>query len=377
MTKQEIIDKVKQNIPFDGISDIHLVDIKYDMMLVNQKTYDIEVDIILVLGFGEKLINIYTEIKSKMTPKDVRLIREKLPSTKVIGAENNAVYAFICPYLSPDSQKYCQEKNINFIDLSGNMLLRIPGQILIQRLNRPNLFKEPQLYRNPFIRGSSRVLRVLLKSPKRRWAVSDIETELIEESQRQNTKDAFKLSISSISKTVRALEEQLLIRRDNLAILIPEPRYMLSMWAEKYRDRYKSIKQSSITANNPFVLDVETSIKSLMMRFPNLDYNVTGAAAANFIAPYVNVDRIDIFVQQSQFGLFQQSFINEKSVGPNFQFIVPDDKGVSMYAQNIKGLKIVSSIQAYLDCYARGGRDAKQAEYILNEKIEKEWLKLQ
>lgn len=373
MTKQEIIDKIKQKTPFEGISDIRLVNIKLDADYNTSSFEKLESDVTLVLSFGEKLINVFGEIKTQITPKGIRLISEKLSSVKMLNPENTEVYALICPFLSPESQKYCQENNINFIDLSGNILLRIPGQLLVQRLGRPNLYKEPQLFRNPFIGGSSRVLRVLLKSPKQRWAVTEIETELIQESQKQNKKDTFKLSISSISKTIRSLEEKLLIRRDNLAILIPEPRYLLSLWAEKYRERYVSIKRSSWTGNNPFALDIELSIKGLKMRFPDLDYLVTGTAAANLLAPFVDTDRIDIFIQRNQASFIQRSFSNEQSTGPNFFFIFPDDNGVAMYSQEINGLKIVSPIQSYLDCYARGGRDAKQAEYLLNERIEKEW----
>lgn len=368
MTEQEIIDRIKQKVPFEGISDVRLVNV----IIGTGQFENFEADVTLMLSFGEKLINVFGEIKTQITPKGLMLLGEKLSAVKMSNKENQ-IYALICPFLSPESQKYCQEKNINFIDLSGNILLRIPGQLLIQRLGKPNLYKAPQLFRNPFFGGSSRVLRVLLKSPKRRWTVTEIEAELIQESQKQNTKDAFKLSISSISKTIRSLEEKLLIRRDNLAILVPEPRYLLSLWAEKYRERYASIKRSSWTGNNPFALDIELSIKGLKMLFSDLDYLVTGTAAANLIAPFVDTDRIDVFIQRNQADLIQRRFVNEQSIGPNFLFIVPDDKGVSMYTQDIKGLKIVSPIQAYLDCYARGGRDAKQAEYLLNNIIEKEW----
>jgi hypothetical protein len=34
---------------------------------------------------------------------------------------------------------------------------------------------------------------------------------------------------------------------------------------------------------------------------------------------------------------------------------------------------MVSNIQAYLDLYARGGRDLKQADYLLTNAIEPHW----
>jgi len=37
------------------------------------------------------------------------------------------------------------------------------------------------------------------------------------------------------------------------------------------------------------------------------------------------------------------------------------------------GVGVVSDVQAYLDLYARGGRDLKQAEVLLNSSIQRRW----
>ena len=44
-----------------------------------------------------------------------------------------------------------------------------------------------------------------------------------------------------------------------------------------------------------------------------------------------------------------------------------------MYAQLISGVPVVSDVQAYLDAFASGGRDQKQAEYLLSRNIEPRW----
>jgi hypothetical protein len=50
-----------------------------------------------------------------------------------------------------------------------------------------------------------------------------------------------------------------------------------------------------------------------------------------------------------------------------------DEGGVFMYSKRIgKGL-VVSAVQAYLDLYARGGRDLKQAEFLLTKSIQPRW----
>ena len=135
------------------------------------------------------------------------------------------------------------------------------------------------------------------------------------------------------------------------------------------------MRRSSWTGKNPFGFDVESSIKGLKSRFSNLDFLITGTSAANLIAPFANIDRIDVFLLNNQYDGALRNLNNEQSVGPDFLFIYPYDVGVSMYARQVKGLTIASDIQIYLDCYARGGRDLKQADYLLSNIIEKQWNK--
>lgn len=371
MTEQEIIEQVKKGAPFEGLSDIRLVETRVEPQIMNLPDQSIRPDVVLTLDFAGELVKVYGEVKTQVTPKLLRQLGPWLARLKALNQEEP--YALICPFLSPQSQQYCMENKIDFIDLSGNVLLRIPGKILIQRLGRANKYRGRQLFRNPFAGASSRVVRVLLQFPARTWGVTDIERELGQEAERQNRGGAFRLSISSISKTIQSLEEELLIRRDKMQIIVPDPRQLLFRWAEKYQERYRWIRRSSWTGKNPFGFDVESSIKGLKSRFSDLDFVMTGTAAANLVAPFVDSGRIDVFVLSNQSGEKLRILNNKQSVGPDFLFIEPYDIGVSMYTGEVEGVTIASAIQMYLDCYARGGRDAKQADYLLTNIIEKQW----
>jgi hypothetical protein len=39
------------------------------------------------------------------------------------------------------------------------------------------------------------------------------------------------------------------------------------------------------------------------------------------------------------------------------------------------GTPVVSSVQTYLDLFARGGRDLTQAEYLFEKQIAPEWVR--
>ncbi|MFH1226982.1 MAG: hypothetical protein V1701_03635 [Planctomycetota bacterium] len=383
MTEQEIIERIDKGEPFIGISNIRL----RGKVEPQPKGIDQSVrpDLAMGIEFNNIPIQIYGTIKTQVTPKILKEIGLWL--ARLNESDPNIRYVLICPFLSPESQKYCQENRVDFIDLCGNILIRIPGKVLIQRLNQPNLFKAPQLLRNPFFGASSRVARVLLQFPKRVWTVSEIQQELIEESFKQGRDKYFQISLSSISKAIKSLEEALLIRRDGVKVVVPEPKQLLFNWIEKYQKQYRWARypryngaQYVVEAwkcNNPFGFDIKSSVQGLRNQFPNLQTIVTGSAAASFIAPFVNIDQIDIFILDNyqQQTLLDFTSNTKQGKGPEFLFIYPYDQGVAMYARKIDDLTVASDIQTYLDCYALGGRDAKQAEYLLTNIIEKQWNK--
>jgi hypothetical protein len=369
MKEKEILEEIKKGKPFEGLTDIRIIEIQVEPSFYG----DIQTDVVILLGYGDLTLRVFGEIKAQVSPKILYQLGLWLKRAKALNPTET--YALICPFLSPQSQKYCRENNIDFIDLSGNILLRVPSKILIERLGRPNLYKEQQVFRDPFGGKSSRVIRVLLEFPNRTWTVTDIKKELLKESQRQKIEKGFQLSVSSISKTIQSLEEELLIRREGARIIIPSSNQILFRWAVKYRERYIWHRLSSLKTNNPFGLDINSSISKLKLRIPNLNYVVTSTAAANLIAPFANVDIIDVFLPQRQLVDELRNLNKEQCVGPDFLFILPYDVGIAMYSQEINGVTVASPIQVYLDCYARGGRDAKQADYLLTNVIKKQWNK--
>jgi hypothetical protein len=64
---------------------------------------------------------------------------------------------------------------------------------------------------------------------------------------------------------------------------------------------------------------------------------------------------------------------SQASSGPPIRVITPYDAGVFIYSNLLGRALVVSPVQAYLDLYARGGRDLKQAEYLLDNVIQRQW----
>ncbi len=377
MKEQEIIEQLKQKNLFEGLGGIRLSNIFAESYnSINNNLYctnipSMQSDIELKMDFSGIPITLYGEIKNQVTPKLLdqitpMFVRQKKSSPKEI-------YVLITPYLTTNSQNYCLKNGINFIDLSGNIFISVPGKIMIQRIGQQNKFPTKQILRNPFWGASSRVLRVLLQDPKRKWSISEIEKELNMESDIQ--KVDFKLSLASISKTTKSLEEELLIRRDQREIIVADPKLLLFKWADKYKEMNKRVSKKFSFSNNPYGTNVTNAVKQLITELPDFANSILmGSTAANIVAPYLEIDKIMLYViNKNNWEIPEIIDPLRQSIGPGFELYYPSDEGVFMYSKEMDGMRIASDIQIYLDCYSKGGRELKQAEYVLENVIKKRW----
>ncbi len=337
-------------------------------------------DVEFQLQSGQRSIHVYGEIKPAVSPK---LLEQLAPwIRRMRSLRKDVAFVLICPFLSLRSQTYCIENGIDFLDLAGNISINVPGAFTLQRLgmrgestDRSSTEQLPTT--NVFSGRSSRILRVLLEQIKPR-TLTEIASELEAETSRTSRafltqKLNFAVSLGAVSKALSSLEEQLWIRRQNSSIVVPEPRRLLLEWAEKYKERFRWRLRSSFQASNPFgktPAEIDQGLKSLVAT----PYVFTAAAAA-VDAPFIDLDRIDIFLLPNQDDTrLRQLPPTPMSQGiPTLRFIYPYDEGVFLYSNRQSNFPKVSNIQAYLDLYAQGGRDLKQADVLLDAAIAPRW----
>jgi len=369
--KKKALEALRNQLPVRDLPGVRIRAVKAQP----EDTFDVQFE----LESGASCVRVLGEFKSSVSPKLLEDIAPWIRRMKTLRPDVS--FALICPALPLRSQNYCIEQGIDFLDLSGNISINVPGKFILQRLGiRPteqDRKSASPAFTNVFSGRYSRVLRVLLEKPRPR-TLTEIANELETESNRiaqlfSTQKIRFTVSLGAISKALSSLDEQLWIRRQGSSILVPEPRRLLLEWAEKYKERYRWRLRSSFETSNPFgstLAQINSGIEPLV-RTP---YAFTSAAASTD-APFIDFDRVDIFLLPKQTDAKLRQLDNRPPAerAPRLRFIYPYDEGVFLYARRDASLPRVSNIQAYLDLYARGGRDLKQADYLLDNAIAPRW----
>lgn len=371
-TEQIVAQALRGQVPLKGLPGASIQNVREQP----EQPFDISFELLS----GPNRILVLGEIKSTFSPRLLEEIAPWIRRLKSLRADVSV--AVIAPLLSPQAQAFCIQNGIDFLDLAGNVFINVPGKFTLQRngMRARGEFGTPSgsaRIVNVFSGRFSRVLRVLLEQP-RSWTVTEIARELERESTRFRERYPgagvdFKISLGSISKAVAGLEEQLAIRRRGTAVIVPEPPRLLEQWAEKYKERYRWRLRSSFQTGNPFGSEL-AAIASGIGPLIQGAYAFSGAIATTSDAPFIDIDVVDVFVLGGAASAAALRDLKaQASSGPPIRAITPYDAGVFMYAKEVGRAPIVAPVQAYLDLYARGGRDLKQAEYLLNNVIQPQW----
>ncbi|HVA88577.1 MAG TPA: hypothetical protein VNL71_01925, partial [Chloroflexota bacterium] len=217
------------------------------------------------------------------------------------------------------------------------------------------------------------------------------------------------VSMGAISKAVAGMEEQLWVRRRGADILVPEPGRILQQWAEKYKERYRRRLRGAV---------MTTEALEAVGASTGVPWAASGAEAVADVAPWVERGVVDLFVTAPVADRLGGGDADSDGVGagdgrgygggsgsgrgfgdgsgygggsgsgggfgdgtgyggggglPELRWIVPYDPGVFLYSRRTGWGRVVSTVQAYLDLYARGGRDLEQAEHLRTTVLEPAW----
>lgn len=207
-----------------------------------------------------------------------------------------------------------------------------------------------------FTDKASIVPRKMLRNPKKKWIVNDFLSEGV--------------SLGWASEILTEMEKGGYIVRLSKGpasySILRNPHKLTSDWARWYQFKYNTVFC--------FYSNKENIEKRLIdyLKKENISYALTLFSGARKVAPYVKDPSIHIYIPDlSLLGdlvKFRQTLgiLELKGIG-NVSLVIPFYRNsVFKYLQSVRGAKVVSSLQLYLDLYSYNRRGMEQAEYLLN-----------
>ncbi len=348
---RDIIGQVAQRLRevLDEVPFIEIVSIEQEVVVAPGRETDLAAVIQTPLGKRRLVV----EVKAEGIPRTLRRVGEQLKAYADSLPDAYAVMS--APYISDRGRALCQQLGIGCLDLAGNVRLAF-DQVFIERSGFTNPSPERRLRRALFSPRSTRVLRVLLADPWRRWYVRDLAAEA-------------QLSLAQTSALKRKLLEQDLVREERRRIWLSKPEDLLREWAQAYT--YETNSSVSFytmlsTAGTEERLAAECARRGIR-------YGLALFSGAGRVAPFTRYDRAFAFVDSQFDDIAAALELKPVPTGANIVLLRPYDEGVFYGLQEVEGVKVVSDIQLYLDLKSYKGRGEEAADFLYERRIKLRW----
>ncbi len=240
----------------------------------------------------------------------------------------------VVPFMGETGRRLCEEKEIAWLDLSGNARIKAPG-LLINVEGKPNRFKSAGRPPNLFAPKSSRIVRQFLIHPDR--ALNQRELS-----------QAADLDEGYTSRIVRRLEETGLIVRDENGLLKPkDPDPFLDAWHEAYDFTRHNIIKGHVAARSGEEL-LHKAAGVLEKQEPG--YVATGLCAAWLYTHFAHFRLATFYIPDAPGDeLSNHLGFREDEKGANIWLVVPNDEGVFHASEVREGIRCAHPLQVYLD----------------------------
>lgn len=270
------------------------------------------------------------ELKSSASPGVVALAAKQL----LVHAESGihaGVPVLVVPYMGHAGAGAAGERELNWIDLSGNARLR-DGELYVRVDGRPNQFPQRGRPSTPFAPKSARVARFLLADPQRWWRQKDLA-------------DVTDLDDGHLSRVVRRLDEELLLDHRDGKFRPRDPGLLLDAWVDDYRfDRHDVVSGHLTGTGTELVAELDGRLAGADVR-----HAFTGLPAAWVLGHHARFRLASVYVEGDPRDAADAIGLRREERGANVQLIGPDDAGVFDCGREVDGLACVSPSQVYLD----------------------------
>ena len=299
------------------------------------------------------------EIKNVATPKNINLTINQLSIVINRLNDKEVIPLIIVPYMRREQTNKLQQIGISWIDLCGNMMIKVDGKIYIERTGKTNQFPDTAYIKKIFEGTSSLVSRALLLKKE----IFRSFYEIVDFINRRGGN----ITLGTVSKVISSLEEELLITKTESGIIVNNREKLLEKLLEGYSDYAKRNKNKTYT----FAVDAISMLYENIFRKEKIDYALCGFSAAKY-KELATTDRISVFIKS--INEVRKAFEREQAIiRPDAEFGLLDfietkNPCVWFNLQVKPEYSIVDDIELYLEMMIDTPRGPKVAE-MLKERI--------
>ncbi|MEP7074338.1 MAG: hypothetical protein ABI878_00900 [Acidobacteriota bacterium] len=306
-------------------------------------------DLFIDVDWGNKTWRFVSEIKTVATPKLIAIAVSQLNTFRETS-DNESNPMIVAPYLSESQFKELAARNISAIDLSGNVMLIVPGKLLIERIGNRNLFPSSSPIKNIY-RGTSSIVGRVMLSRSEYTSVG----EVFEEAKERGAK----ITLATVSKVLKELDDDFIISREQGIKLID---------AERLLDRLKSNYREAQGAKKVIgkVASVEKALRRIALNCKKIEQRYAINEPQQYVVFPTVGEPLRIYVESISDALVGIDF-EETDRFPNIALIETSEEPVYFdRSWDSKSKRyFTSQLQVYLELSQKGKREQDAAAQLV------------
>jgi hypothetical protein len=301
-----------------------------------------EVDLLLEAG-GHRFI---FEVKAYSSAQVVGLAIRTLQ--RYAGNDPTAVPVVVVPFMGDVGKRLCAAAQVQWIDLSGNAHLTVPG-LRVNIQGQPNRFLQAGRPMNLFATKSARLARTLLLHSGQSFSQREL-------ARLSNLGPGFVSRLVERYVAAGLVETQ---GRRPMVVRLQAPDLLLDMWRDSYDFGVHQVQSGHVPARSGVELLKRVSQELAAGEVP---YAATGLGAAWLQAPCANFRLVTIYAAKLPSpAILETLHWREDPRGANLWLVRPQDEDVFRGGAVTDGIRHVSPVQTYLDLKAQPERAAEAA----------------
>ena len=348
-TQREIIEQLRRG-------KISLLPLSFRFLEVQPKADgNRRLDAFVEASWRDSTARFAVECKSISTPK---AFQDGLNLMKSLSLPKGYRPMIIMPFLSEQQLQGLEREGISGIDLCGNGVVIVPGKFAVFRSGEKNLFSSSAPIKNIYRKNSSMVGRVFLAR-----SVYDTVQEICSEINQRNRLvqgwDKRPMSLSTVSKSLKNLEEDLIVERKGIIRLLQPDKLLEKLSANYVPPKIKERVRLKVSSES-------ATIEELLLKQSqalNLPLVAAGTSSVAQFAVMQRGDLLSVYCPRLEM-LLERLSGSQSDRFPNLELIETEDETVYFDARQEGKFWWASPVQVYLELMVGDKRDRETAEQV-------------